>query len=179
VVGGMVASMKSMATYIVLAFFAAQFIAYFNWTNLGVITAVTGAELIHHSGLHDKPVVLMLALVLFAAAVNMLISSASAKWALLAPVFVPMFMLLHYSPELVQAAFRIGDSVTNIVTPLMNYFPLVLTFAQRYEPQAGVGTSVTLWGEGLSADEVAAAAGTLSYELLCALAPRVPVAEEE
>ena len=84
----------------------------------------------------------MVALVLFAATVNLLISSASAKWALLAPVFVPMFMLLGYSPELVQGAFRVGDSVTNIITPLMSYFPLILTFAQKYEPKAGIGTMI-------------------------------------
>jgi len=87
---------------------------------------------------------LMLAVVLFAATVNLLISSASAKWALLAPVFVPLFMLLGYSPELTQGAFRVGDSVTNIITPLMGYFPLILTFAQKYEPRAGVGTMIAL-----------------------------------
>ncbi len=140
VMAGMTATMKSMASFIVLAFFAAQFIAYFTWTNLGVITAVSGARLIEHLGVEDMPIVLMVAVVLFAAAVNLLISSASAKWALLAPVFVPMFMLLGYSPELVQGAFRVGDSVTNIITPLMSYFPLILTFAQKYEPEAGVGT---------------------------------------
>ena len=136
--------MKSLAGYIVLAFFAAQFIAYFTWTNLGVITAVRGAEFIQHLGLERSPVLLMVALVLFSALVNLLIASASAKWALMAPVFVPMFMLLGYSPELAQAAYGIGDSVTNIITPMMTYFPLVLTFAQRYEPKAGIGTLVAM-----------------------------------
>jgi len=144
VVAGMIATMKSMASFIVLAFFAAQFIAYFTWTNLGVITAVSGARLIEHLRLQELPMVLMVAVVFFAAMVNLLISSASAKWALLAPVFVPMFMLLGYSPELVQGAFRVGDSVTNIVTPLLSYFPLILTFAQKYEPKAGVGTMMAL-----------------------------------
>lgn len=144
VVAGMTATMKSMASFLVLAFFAAQFIAYFQWTNLGVVTAVGGARLIEHLGLQNLPMVLMVALVVFAALVNVLISSASAKWALLAPVFVPMFMLLGYSPEMVQGAFRIGDSVTNIVTPLLSYFPLILTFAQKYEPKAGVGTMLAL-----------------------------------
>ncbi len=142
VMGGMTATMKSMASFIVLAFFAAQFIFYFNWTNLGIITAVSGAEFIQHLGLEHMPLPLMLALVLFAAAVNLLISSASAKWALLAPVFVPMFMLLGYSPELVQGAFRVGDSVTNIITPLMSYFPLILTFAHKYDPRTGIGTLI-------------------------------------
>ena len=142
IMAGMSSTMKSMATFIVLAFFAAQFISYFNWTNLGIITAVKGAETISHLGLQNMPILLMVALVLFAATVNILISSASAKWALLAPVFVPMFMLLGYSPELVQGAFRVGDSVTNIITPLMSYFPLILTFAQKYEPKAGIGTMI-------------------------------------
>lgn len=142
VMAGMTATMKSMASFIVLAFFAAQFIAYFNWTNLGIILAVSGADAITHLGLEKMPILLMLALVVFAAGVNLLISSASAKWALLAPVFVPMFMLLGYSPELVQGAFRVGDSVTNIITPLMSYFPLILTFAQKYDPRAGIGTMI-------------------------------------
>jgi aminobenzoyl-glutamate transport protein len=142
VMSGMTATMKSMASFIVLAFFAAQFIAYFNWTNLGIILAVSGADVITHLGLEKLPILLMLALVVFAAGVNLLISSASAKWALLAPVFVPMFMLLGYSPELVQGAFRVGDSVTNIITPLMSYFPLILTFAQKYDPKAGIGTMI-------------------------------------
>jgi aminobenzoyl-glutamate transport protein len=129
-------------TFIVLAFFAAQFIAYFNWTNLGIVLAVQGANLVTHLGLERMPTLLMVALVLFATTVNLLISSASAKWALLAPVFVPMFMLLGYSPELVQSAFRVGDSVTNIITPLLSYIPLIPTFAQKYEPQAGIGTMV-------------------------------------
>jgi aminobenzoyl-glutamate transport protein len=142
VMAGMNATMKSMASFIVLSFFAAQFIAYFTWTNLGIITAVSGAELISHLGLQDLPILLMIALVLFAATVNLLISSASAKWALLAPVFVPMFMLLGYTPALVQGAFRVGDSVTNIITPLMSYFPLILTFAHKYDPRAGIGTLI-------------------------------------
>jgi aminobenzoyl-glutamate transport protein len=127
---------------VVLAFFAAQFVEYFKWTNLGLITAVKGAEFIQHLGLEKMPVLLMVALVLFAAAVNLLIASASAKWALLAPVFVPMFMLLGYSPELVQGAFRVGDSVTNLITPLMSYFPLILTFLLKYDPKAGLGTLI-------------------------------------
>ena len=101
-----------------------------------------GAEFIRHLDLQNQPTLLMVALVLFAALVNILISSASAKWALLAPVFVPMFMLLGYSPELVQGAFRVGDSCTNIITPLLSYFPLILTFVNRYEPKAGIGTMI-------------------------------------
>lgn len=142
IAAGMTQTMKSMASFIVLAFFAAQFISYFNWTNLGIVTAVSGAELIQKLGLQDLPILLMIAVILFAGAVNILISSASAKWALLAPVFVPMFMLLGFSPELVQGAFRVGDSVTNIITPLLSYFPLILTFAHKYDPKAGIGTLI-------------------------------------
>ncbi|MDP1581463.1 MAG: AbgT family transporter [Candidatus Didemnitutus sp.] len=139
---GMTKTMRSMASFIVLAFFAAQFISYFNWTNLGIITAVSGAGFIQKLGLQDMPILLMIAVLIFASIVNILISSASAKWALLAPVFVPMFMILGYSPELVQGAFRVGDSVTNIITPLMSYFPLILTFIHKYDPKAGIGTLI-------------------------------------
>jgi aminobenzoyl-glutamate transport protein len=144
VMNGMSAAMRSLGGYIVLAFFAAQFIAYFNWTNLGVITAVSGAQFIQHAGFHDSPTLVLVAFVVVAAIVNMLLASASAKWALMAPVFVPMFMLLGLTPEVTQAAYGIGDSVTNVITPLMGYFPLVLTFAQRYEPKAGIGTLVAM-----------------------------------
>jgi aminobenzoyl-glutamate transport protein len=144
VVAGMDKSMGTLGSYLVLAFFAAQFIAYFNWTNLGIITAVKGAELIEALGLESMPIPLMLALILFSAAINLVIGSASAKWALLAPIIVPMFMLLGYSPELVQAAYRVGDSCTNIITPLMSYFPLIITFARRYDPDTGIGTMVAM-----------------------------------
>jgi len=142
IAAGMTQTMKSMASFIVLAFFAAQFISYFNWTNLGIITAVSGAGLIQKLGLQDMPILLMIAVLVFAGTVNLLISSASAKWALLAPVFVPMFILLGYSPELVQGAFRVGDSVTNIITPLMSYFPLILTFMHKYDSKSGIGTLI-------------------------------------
>ena len=139
---GVTLTMKSMASFIVLAFFTAPFVSHFSWTNLGIITAVKGAETISHLGLQKLPILLMVALVLFAATVNILIWSASAKWALLAPVFVPMFMLLGYTPELVQAAFRVGDSEPNSITPRMSYFPLILTFLHKYDPRAGSGTLI-------------------------------------
>jgi aminobenzoyl-glutamate transport protein len=144
VVRGMDASIATMASYIVMSFFAAQFLAYFNWTNLGTIMAVKGAGLITVLKLQDSPVLLMVALVLLTAGVNLVIGSASAKWTLLAPIFVPMFMLLGYSPELVQGAYRVGDSCTNIVTPLMVYFPLIISFAVRYVPKTGIGTLIAL-----------------------------------
>ena len=142
VVRGMDQSISTMAAYIVMAFFAAQFLAYFNWTNLGTVMAVKGAESIKMLNLQHSPILLMVSLVFFTATVNLVIGSASAKWALLAPIFVPMFMLLGFSPELVQGAYRVGDSCTNIITPLMNYFPLILTFAARYIPNTGIGTMI-------------------------------------
>jgi aminobenzoyl-glutamate transport protein len=141
VVRGMTKSMETMGSYLVLMFFCSQFVNYFAWTNLGTITAVTGAEFLRASGLGAAP--LTVSVILFTAFINLFIGSASAKWTLLGPVLVPMFMLLGYSPEFVQAAYRVGDSCTNIVTPLMSYFPLVLVFAQKYSPKAGIGTLVS------------------------------------
>jgi aminobenzoyl-glutamate transport protein len=131
-------AMGDLAYYLVLAFAAAHFVAMFNWSNLGLIFAVQGADAIRGSGL-PLPAVLAL-IVVFAATINLLIGSASAKWALLAPVLVPMMMLLGVSPEMSTAAYRVGDSVTNIVTPLMVYFPLVLTFCQRWRTDFGLGS---------------------------------------
>ena len=130
--------MSTMSLYLVLAFFAAQFVAFFNWTNLGVITAVKGAELLRASGIGGIP--LIISFIVVTVLLDLVLGSASAKWAVMAPVFVPMLMLLGYSPELTQAAYRVGDSVANIITPLMSYFPLVVAFAQRYDKNAGIGT---------------------------------------
>lgn len=135
---GMQKNMEVVASYLVVVFFIAQFVNLFNWTNLGVVLAVKGAALLQ--ALHLGPVPLLVGLVLLTAFINLFLGSSAAKWAMLGPIFVPMFMLLGYSPELTQAAYRVGDSVTNIVTPLMSNFPLVLMFAQRYEPRAGIGT---------------------------------------
>lgn len=140
VVKGMSKSMQTLGTYIVLTFFAAQFVAYFNWTNLGMIVAIEGAHLLKSSGLGDIP--LILGFVLVSAFINLFMGSASAKWAIMAPVFIPMFMLLGYSPELVQATYRVGDSVTNIISPMMSYFALVVAFFQQYDKKAGIGTIV-------------------------------------
>ena len=138
VVKMMAGAMKDLSYYLVLAFAAAHFVAMFNWSNLGLIFAVKGAGAIEHSGL-PMPALFAL-IVLFAATVNLFIGSASAKWALLAPVLVPMMMLLNVSPEMTTAAYRVGDSVTNIITPLMVYFPLVLTFCQRWRADFGLGS---------------------------------------
>lgn len=142
VIGSMEATMATMATYIVLMFFAAQFVNYFSWTNIGLIVAIEGAELLKATGFGAVP--LMICFVAFCAFANLLIGSASAKWAIMAPIFVPMFMLLGIAPEMVQAAYRVGDSSTNIITPLMPYFALVYAFMQRYDSNAGIGTIITL-----------------------------------
>lgn len=140
VINGMSKSMGTLASYLVLVFFAAQFVALFNWTQLGLIFAVEGAEFLKAIGLPKIP--LLLCFILLTAIVNLAMGSASAKWALMAPVFIPMFMLLGYSPEVTQTAYRVGDSVTNIISPMMSYFALVIAFLQRYEPKAGIGTVV-------------------------------------
>ena len=144
VVRGMEASLATMGSYIVMAFFASQFLAYFTWTNLGTVMAVKGAGVLQSLNLQDSPIILMVSLVFFAGCVDLVIGSASAKWTLLAPIFVPMFMLLGYSPEIVQGAYRVGDSCTNIISPLNPYFPLVLGFAVRYVPKTGIGSMIAL-----------------------------------
>ena len=83
---------------------------------------------------------LVVIFIIFSAFMNLFMGSASAKWNILAPVFVPMFMLLGYSPELCQLAYRIGDSCTNIITPMMTYYAVIIMFAQRYDKKAGIGT---------------------------------------
>jgi aminobenzoyl-glutamate transport protein len=138
VIKGMSASMSTLGGYLVLVFFAAQFVAFFNWTQLGLVFAVEGADALKSLGLPAIP--MFIGFILLTAAVNLLMGSASAKWALMAPVFIPMFMLLGYSPELTQVAYRVGDSVTNIISPMMSYFALIIAFFQRYEPKAGIGT---------------------------------------
>jgi aminobenzoyl-glutamate transport protein len=140
VMKGMAASMKTMAVYLVLVFFAAQFVAYFKWSNLGIILAVKGADLLMSADIGLIP--LMILFILLAAAINMLMGSASAKWAIIAPIFIPMFMIMGYSPELSQVVYRIGDSVTNVISPMMSFFALIIAFIQKYEPKAGIGTII-------------------------------------
>lgn len=135
---GMQENLELLASYLVVVFFIAQFVALFNWSNLGVVLAVHGATAL--KAMELGPVPLLLALVLITAALDLVLGSAAAKWAMLGPVLVPMLMLLGSDPALTQAAYRVGDSITNIVTPLASNFPLVLLFVQRYEPEAGIGT---------------------------------------
>ncbi len=142
IIEAMEGSMVTMASYLVLMFFAAQFVNYFKWTDLGVIFAIKGAAGLAEIGLGALPT--LIGFVLLAAGINLLIGSSSAKWALIAPVFVPMFLLLGISPEATQVAYRIGDSSTNIITPLMPYFGVIVAFAQRYEPATGMGTIMAM-----------------------------------
>jgi aminobenzoyl-glutamate transport protein len=136
----MAAAMSTLGLYIVLVFFAAQFVAYFNWTNLGAIIAVKGADLLQAIGL-TGPLVFV-PFILMCCFVNLMLGSASAQWAVTAPIFVPMLMLIGYSPEVIQAAYRIGDSTTNIITPMMSYFGLILAFATKYDRRLGIGTII-------------------------------------
>ncbi|WP_265587363.1 AbgT family transporter [Sphingomicrobium arenosum] len=142
VIDAMSKALSSLGLYIVLVFFAAQFVAFFGWTNLGAITAVTGAQFLVDTGL-TGPLVFF-AFILLCAIINLSLGSASAQWAVTAPIFVPMLMLIGYAPEAIQAAYRIGDSTTNIITPMMSYFGLILAWATRYQKDLGVGTLIAM-----------------------------------
>lgn len=141
VMEGMGDSMKALAGYLVLVFFAAQFVAYFKESNLGIVIAVKGADVLKAANLNVY--LLMFLFIIFSATINMVMGSASAKWAILAPVFIPIFMLMGYSPELSQVVYRIGDSVTNIISPMMSFFALIIAFFQKYNKKAGIGTIVS------------------------------------
>ena len=135
-------AMSTLGLYIVLVFFAAQFVKFFSWTNLGAVTAVTGATFLENVGFTGPAIFFFF--ILICAFINLMLGSASAQWAVTAPIFVPMLMLIGYSPEVIQAAYRIGDSSTNIITPMMSYFGLIMAFAARYVPKAGVGTLIAM-----------------------------------
>ncbi|MCY6383235.1 AbgT family transporter [Hoeflea prorocentri] len=131
-------SMSEMGYYLVLAFAAAHFVVMFVWSNLGLILAIDGAEFLRWTALPGP--LLLAGLLILSGFINLFVGSASAKWALLAPILVPMLMLLGISPETATAAYRIGDSATNIITPLMVYFPLILIFCQRWDKEFGIGS---------------------------------------
>ncbi len=141
VIEAMAGAMSSMGLYIVLVFFAAQFVTFFNWTNFGSIIAVIGSDAIVAMGL-DNPLVFV-PFILMCCFVNLMLGSASAQWAVTAPIFVPMLMQVGYSPEVIQAAYRIGDSTTNIITPMMSYFGIIFAFAARYDRKLGLGTLIS------------------------------------
>ncbi|HVS66809.1 MAG TPA: AbgT family transporter [Thermoanaerobaculia bacterium] len=142
VVDGMSKAMGTMAYYIAMTFFVAQFIAAFTQSNVGLLIALKGASFLRDLAL--APQITIVGIILLTAFVNLFVGSASAKWALLSTIFVPMLMDLGISPELTQAAYRVGDSTTNIITPLMPYFPLVVVFCQRYVKKTGIGTLTSL-----------------------------------
>ena len=131
-------AMSSMGAFLALAFVSAQFIKYFEYTKLGTIIALSGAAFLKSINIGLIPLAVIF--VIFSAFMNLFMGSASAKWNILAPVFVPMFMLMGYSPELCQLIYRIGDSCTNIITPMMTYYAVIIIFAQRYDKKAGIGT---------------------------------------
>ena len=142
VINAMAHAMSTLGLYITLVFFAAQFVAFFGWTNMGSVTAVAGASFLKSIGL-TGPIIFFF-FIMVCAFINLMLGSASAQWAVTAPIFVPMLMLLGYSPEVIQAAYRIGDSSTNIITPMMSYFGLIMAFAAKYNPKAGVGTLIAM-----------------------------------
>jgi len=138
VIEGMTRAMHGMAYYLVIMFFIAQFVYAFGASNLGTLLALEGAEAL--KTFEEYPSVLIVGIVMLTGFINLFIGSASGKWGLLAPIFVPMLMTLGVSPDLTQAAYRVGDSSTNIITPLMPYFPLVVVYCQRYVKNTGIGT---------------------------------------
>ncbi|MCL2579740.1 MAG: AbgT family transporter [Oscillospiraceae bacterium] len=142
VVAMMVESIKGMVDFLVLIFFAAQFVAHFNYSNLGVILSIGGADLLTAIGFVGLP--LLIAFILVTAFIDLFFSLDIAKWAVMAPVFVPMFMLLGLSPEMTQLAHRIGDSTTNMISPLMPFFPMMIAYVRKYNKQAGIGTVISV-----------------------------------
>ena len=140
VINGMNQSFKTLVSFLVIVFFAAQFVAWFQWSYLGVLLAISGAEFLQSLNISLIPLVIMF--IIFSAFINLFMGSASAKWAIMAPIFIPIFMLLGYSPELSQAVYRVGDSVTNIISPMMSFFALIIVYFQKYQKEAGFGTVV-------------------------------------
>ena len=138
IIDGMTQAMHSMAYYLVIMFFIAQFVYAFGTSNLGTLLALEGAEVLRRWEL--PAAFTIVGIILLTGFVNIFIGSASGKWGMLAPIFVPMLMSLGISPDLTQAAYRVGDSSTNIITPLMPYFPLVVVYCQRYVKNTGIGT---------------------------------------
>ncbi|MDZ7718229.1 MAG: AbgT family transporter [Balneolaceae bacterium] len=141
-IDNMTKSMESMGYYIVMAFFCALFIDAFSKSNIGLLVALKGANFLEALALPGQ--VTVVGIIFLSGIVNLLVGSASAKWALIAPIFVPMLMQLGISPDLTQAAYRVGDSVSNIITPLLPYFPLVVVFCQRYVKNTGIGTLISM-----------------------------------
>lgn len=140
IITGMNSSFKGLVSFLVLVFFASQFVAWFKWSNLGMLLAIKGAGFLNEINLGLIPLVILF--VIFSGFINLFMGSASAKWAIMGPVFIPMFMLLGYSPELSQAIFRVGDSVTNVISPMMSFFALIIVYYQKYDNKAGIGSLI-------------------------------------
>jgi len=138
VITGMNSSFKGLISFLVLVFFASQFVAWFKWSNLGILVAVKGAAFLQSADLGLIPLVIMF--IIISGIINMFMGSASAKWAIMGPVFIPMFMLLGYSPELSQAVYRVGDSVTNLISPMMSFFALIIVYFEKYDKKSGIGS---------------------------------------
>ena len=135
-------TMGTMGTFIVLSFTAGQFVAFFSESEMGLVVGVFGANFLESISLTGIP--LLIVFIIICAFINLFIGSASAKWAMMAPIFVPIMMKLGYSPELTQMAYRIADSSTNMITPLMTYFALIIAFAQKYDKKMGIGTMISV-----------------------------------
>ncbi|NLS14115.1 AbgT family transporter [Vibrio sp. SM6] len=142
IIKAMSATMSTMGAYIVMSFFCAQFLAAFGQSNIGTLLALYGAEGLKALDLPGEATII--GMILLTASVNLLIGSSSAKWALIGPILVPMLMAVGISPELSQAAYRVGDSVSNIISPLMVFFPLVVVYCQRYVKSTGIGTLASM-----------------------------------
>lgn len=137
----MTEGVKDIANFLVLIFWAAQFTALFSYSNLGTILSVNGARLLTEIGLTGLPLILLF--IVLAAAIDFVMPVDTAKWALMAPIFIPMLMQVGLTPEVTQLAYRIGDSTTNIITPLMPFFPMIIAYFQKYDEDAGIGTVVS------------------------------------
>ena len=138
IVDMMTKAMGDMLGFLVLAFILGQFISLFSWSGIGTFSAVKGAEMLEAAGITGFAAIL--AFIILASCLNLLVISGSAMWTLMAAVFVPMFALIGFEPAFTQAAFRVGDSATQIITPLNPYIIVILTLLRRYEPNAGLGT---------------------------------------
>ncbi len=141
VIDGMSSTLSTLGLYLVLVFFAAQFVSFFQDSEIGLIAAIAGANFLETIGMTGPLVFIFF--IIMCCFVNLMLGSASAQWAATAPIFVPMLMLLGYAPEVIQAAYRIGDSTTNIITPMMSYFGLILAWAARYDKKIGIGTLIS------------------------------------
>jgi aminobenzoyl-glutamate transport protein len=145
IVPAMVKAMADMASIIVIMFFVAQFLNYFNDSHLGVLVASVGADLVSMIPTDNKfwTIVLMVAFIFLTAFVNLFMGGASSKWGLLAPIFVPILMVAGFSPAGVQLIYRIGDSATNVISPLMSYLGVIVVFGQKYKKEFGVGNLIS------------------------------------